>query len=397
MRALFPGAAVLGVAVAVIFTADEATVEGIAGTYGLVVYGAGLALAWVFHRSRAFMALGVLGFLDIAVVGRADRLDLLLPLGTVALGVLALVSLLRDRGMLSPVGAAQSLAVASLTALGGFFFADAERVAEVAARPDLAPLWAPVPPGVPAVTAGVAAFALIAAGWGFLRYRGPIEHALAWAILMVLAAMAPVATPAASALLLVGAGLTVAIGVVEASYVMAYRDELTGLPGRRALMQYLDGLNGTYTLAMVDVDHFKQFNDRHGHDVGDQVLKLVASRLAGVSGGGKAYRYGGEEFTILFPGRVKEEARPHLEAIRATIEASKFSVRSWKRPRKKPEGPPKKKKAKKPKKRPRKLSVTVSIGLADTSGKASTTEALFKKADQALYKAKDAGRNQVSG
>ena len=332
---------------------------------------------------------------DISVVGRMDRLDLLLPLGTVALGVLALVSLLRDRGVLSPVGAAQILGVASLTAVGGFFFADAGRVAEVAARPELAPLWAPLLPGLPTVTLGVTAFALAAAGWGFLRYRGPVEHALAWAIVMVFAAMVPVATPAASALLLVGAGLTVAIGVVEASYVMAYRDELTGLPGRRALMQYLDGLNGTFTLAMVDVDHFKQFNDRHGHDVGDQVLKLVATRLADVSGGGKAYRYGGEEFTILFPGRVREEARPHLEAVRATIEASKFSVRSWKRPRKKPEGAERKPKGKK--KRPRKLSVTVSIGLADTSGKASTVDALFKKADQALYKAKEAGRNQVMG
>jgi diguanylate cyclase (GGDEF)-like protein len=53
---------------------------------------------------------------------------------------------------------------------------------------------------------------------------------------------------------------------------------------------------------MVDVDHFKPFNDKHGHDVGDQVLKLVATELAGVRGGGTAYRYGGEEFTILFPG-----------------------------------------------------------------------------------------------
>ena len=56
-------------------------------------------------------------------------------------------------------------------------------------------------------------------------------------------------------------------------------------------------------MAMIDVDHFKKFNDTHGHDIGDQVLKLVAARLAQVEGGGIAYRYGGEEFAVLFPDR----------------------------------------------------------------------------------------------
>ena len=77
-------------------------------------------------------------------------------------------------------------------------------------------------------------------------------------------------------------------------------------------MQYLDGIKGLYTIAMVDVDHFKTFNDKHGHDVGDQVLQLVASRLARSPGGGRAYRYGGEEFTLIFPGRTREQALPHL-------------------------------------------------------------------------------------
>lgn len=81
---------------------------------------------------------------------------------------------------------------------------------------------------------------------------------------------------------------------------MAYQDELTSLPGRRALKEYLLKLGSEYTIAMFDIDHFKKFNDTHGHDVGDQVLRMVASKLATVSGRGKSFRYGGEEFTLVF-------------------------------------------------------------------------------------------------
>ena len=73
--------------------------------------------------------------------------------------------------------------------------------------------------------------------------------------------------------------------VVHEAYQMAYRDELTGLPGRRALNDRLERLGRNYVIAMADVDHFKKFNDTHGHDVGDEVLKLVASQLRKVGGG----------------------------------------------------------------------------------------------------------------
>ena len=83
---------------------------------------------------------------------------------------------------------------------------------------------------------------------------------------------------------------------------MAYDDELTGLPARRALNEALTRLRGVYTVAMVDIDHFKRFNDEHGHDVGDQLLRMVGARVGEVRGGGRAFRYGGEEFAVLFPG-----------------------------------------------------------------------------------------------
>ena len=170
---------------------------------------------------------------------------------------------------------------------------------------------------------------------------------------------------------------------------MAYRDELSGLPARRALNEALLQLPSRYAVAMVDVDHFKEFNDQYGHNVGDQVLRMVASRLLEVSGGGKAFRYGGEEFTVIFPGRSAGEAVPHLETVRRVIERSSFALRGKDRPRKKP---------KKPKStgRPRKeVSVTVSVGVAEPDRRHTTPDQVIKAADQALYRAKKGGRNQV--
>src|ERR671936_1499644 len=109
--------------------------------------------------------------------------------------------------------------------------------------------------------------------------------------------------------------------------MLAYCDDLTGLAGRRALNERLLKLEGPHVIAMVDVDHFKKFNDTFGHDSGDQALRMVATRLAAVTGGGEAFRYGGEEFTIVFPEKTLEEASSHLERLRKSIENSIFKVR----------------------------------------------------------------------
>lgn len=122
--------------------------------------------------------------------------------------------------------------------------------------------------------------------------------------------------------------LMIAAAVAHEAYQMAFRDELTGLPGRRALNERMQRLGRNYVLAMSDVDHFKKFNDTHGHDVGDQVLRLVASKLSKVSGGGRAYRYGGEEFAVVFAGKTLEECMPHLEVIRETIANYNIQLRN---------------------------------------------------------------------
>lgn len=221
-----------------------------------------------------------------------------------------------------------------------------------------------------------------------------MERGVFWSLVMVALALYFSTNPVHVAFFLMAAGLTLGLSVVETSYAMAYRDDLTGLPARRALVRDLEGLGGTYTAAMVDVDHFKKFNDRYGHDVGDQVLRMVATRLERGPGGGRAYRYGGEEFTLLYSGKTKQEVLPLLEEVRAAVEAASFTLRGWRRPRKRPvhAGPWKSEEAEKTKE----LSVTVSIGVADSAGTESTTEAVLKKADRALYRAKKAGRNRVA-
>jgi len=182
------------------------------------------------------------------------------------------------------------------------------------------------------------------------------------------------------------------VSLLQESHALAFRDQLTGLPGRRALDERLRSLGERYAIAMVDVDHFKKFNDTHGHDIGDQVLKLVANRLAQVGGGGTAYRYGGEEFSVVFPGVEADEAAPWLEAIRDSIEKYRMAVRAGDRPKKAEEGA-KRRGAGAPEKG---LSVTVSIGLAGPSGRARTPQQVVKAADEALYRAKQGGRNRLS-
>ncbi|OOV91747.1 GGDEF domain-containing protein [Pseudomonas sp. MF4836] len=185
--------------------------------------------------------------------------------------------------------------------------------------------------------------------------------------------------------------LMIAAAVAHEAYQMAFRDELTGLPGRRALNERMQRLGRNYVLAMSDVDHFKKFNDTHGHDVGDQVLRLVASKLSKISGGGRAYRYGGEEFALVFAGKTLEECMPHLEVIRESIASYNIQLRNQdSRPQDDHQGRQRRAGA-----GASSVSVTVSIGVAERLVEHRSPEEVLKSADQALYNAKGAGRNCV--
>ena len=174
--------------------------------------------------------------------------------------------------------------------------------------------------------------------------------------------------------------------IMQESWRMAYLDELTGLPGRRALREKFQRLGGIYTVAMLDVDHFKKFNDTFGHDTGDAVLRMIAAKMTKVSGGGSSYRYGGEEFTIVFNGRNTDEAWPHLDELRNIIANTPFVVnrvdrRNGNRSKKQVQS--------------KRVRVTVSIGMADSRGISSAPWDVLKLSDKALYRAKGKGRNCV--
>lgn len=187
------------------------------------------------------------------------------------------------------------------------------------------------------------------------------------------------------------AGLILVITTVEASFFMAYIDELTALPGRRSLNETLLNLGKKYTIAMIDVDHFKKFNDTFGHKTGDQVLKMIASRLGKISGGAKTFRYGGEEFTAIFAGKTVEDAIPYIEDFREAVGSTPFIVRDWKHRSKKKNDRRHKNSANR-----KQVKVTVSIGLASPGGRKTDPEKVIKAADKKLYTAKKGGRNRTA-
>lgn len=216
--------------------------------------------------------------------------------------------------------------------------------------------------------------------------RGEVmELALAIVLAFVAIAALPVMRLSDSADYLAIAGVIALLAVLVVSYRMAFVDGLAGLPNRRALDEALARMSGGYAVAMVDVDHFKSFNDTHGHQVGDRVLKGLAQQLGATRGAG-AYRYGGEEFCLLFAGARARDVIETCEDLRQRVEAMRIGVRSTPvRPRagqavRKGEA--------------REVRLTVSIGIAERNVAELAIDVL-QRADKALYKAKSRGRNRV--
>jgi GGDEF domain-containing protein len=194
---------------------------------------------------------------------------------------------------------------------------------------------------------------------------------------------------------LVGLAALFSYSVLKDSFTMAFKDELTGIPSRRALMQYVQTLGRKYTVVMSDIDHFKKFNDTYGHDVGDEVLKLVASKLDNVTGGGKTFRFGGEEFIMVFPRKTSAEVMPFVEIVRQTIADYDIALRAKPRPPKPKKPLASKKPATKKLAKDKVVKVTTSFGIAQRTKEHADFASIMKQADIALYAAKKGGRNCV--
>jgi diguanylate cyclase (GGDEF)-like protein len=395
-------AALIAAAFGLVFysSALPASLAGLT-TYGpYIVLAAGAALALAFNRGRALFALFVLcaaygaqqlwlqqSFETHTVRTVYLALALFVPLD------LALLALLPERGIFNRHGAWRLAFLLLQVALAAWIVgAGAAGIVDWAFQKFLDP--APFSVGrIPQLGIALIVLGVLSAMAAALVSRSAVAAALAGAIVaFAVAAHVPNASVTFSAFTAV-AGLMVTIAVLQDTFRMAFRDELTGIPSRRALNEQLAGLGSRYAIAMADVDHFKKFNDTYGHDLGDQVLKMVASQLADVGGGGKAYRYGGEEFTLLFPGKDANQAQPYLEALRRDIEAYRLALRGSDRPKKKARGSKRERGGWRGKDS---VSVTISIGVAERNDRLVTPQAVIEAADRALYRAKDKGRNRVS-
>ena len=339
-----------------------------------------LLLALGFRRNRAVLALVTLTFASVALAGLggqeqlergADAARMFAPWLLLATAALPERSLLARRNLILLL----LLAIAAWLTL--------------AAPPHVwSSLRGALPLGALPWRAGTiaAALAFLAAGLCLLRWvltGAPMEAGLGIVLTLAGCALLPVLSTDAVRAALGLAGLCSCAAVLYVSYRMAFIDALSGLPNRRALDETLSRLSGEFAVAMVDVDHFKHFNDTHGHDAGDRVLQSVALQLRRTHSG-RAFRYGGEEFCLLFTGARVREAGKSCEDARARIEAARVRIRSAPDKRRKANG-----------KRETEVKVTASIGLAMRDNYTRYPSDVLKAADQALYKAKAKGRNRV--
>jgi diguanylate cyclase (GGDEF)-like protein len=372
----------------------------------------GILLAWKFHSSRIFLSLLIL-FLTQEAIGlfasghflpgtpgwtAVQAAAVLIPLNFV------LIALMHERGFtvaaVAPVGMllfVQSVVVAVLCRT-------AQESAAPAARTHHAAPATISLPGYALVIFAAASVFLLAR---FLINRKPVDNALLWSLGAFFLSLRFLPTARISIVYAATAACILATSIIENSYLLAYHDELTTLPSRRAFNDAMLRLQNPYSIAVVDIDHFKRFNDTYGHETGDQVLRLVAGCLACVTGGGQAYRCGGEEFNILFPGKITADVVEHLERLRVAVESSQFRMRTGER-RQAPRGPDRRNqraagRARKAhairqlaqEKSPQPLSVTVSIGVATSAKDQTDPNLVLQAADKALYRAKENGRNRL--
>ena len=395
---LLPGGLLLALSAALVNSSLLERIAPSLGFYYFAVFAAGLLLAWRFNSSRVLFSLLVLllahravEFFSLGHTGSGPgRTAVVLAALLIPLNCIALASM-RERG-LTVAGMAPRFGMLFLQSVVVAVLCRPENSSAVSTASSNLPLWSAI--GFVGATVVLVA--------RFFQTRKPMEPGFLWSLVAVFLwlDLSPVGKMADA--YVATAGLILAASLIETSYVLAYYDELTGIRGRRAFNEALLSLDQQYAIAIVDIDHFKHFNDTYGHDTGDQVLRMVASRLADVSGSGQAFRCGGEEFAILFRNTSAKDAFDRLDALRQTIQNSVFRFRgSERRSEARAEVAERRKPGKKKAATPVRqssaadLSVTVSIGVAESSTRYRQPEQVINAADQALYRAKHNGRNRV--
>lgn len=403
-----PGGVLLLVAALVLQTGMVSVSAPAVDFYYYAVFSAGALLAWRFHSSRVILVLLTLLLAHRAIdFFSAGRIVAAGP-GRIAFEIVAF--LLPVNFLVFSLIAERGFVVQAIFPRLGLLFVESVLVAVLCApgavhSPRILRLnllnphwfaWTKMPQLTLLAFITCLAVLLIR----FLLRHKPVDNGLLWSLAATLLGLQAGAIGQIGSAYFATAGLILVASLVENSYFLAYHDELTSLPARRAFNDAVPALEPPYVVAAVDIDHFKNVNDTYGHDAGDQVLSMVAARLARINSGGHAYRVGGEEFTVLFPGKTIKEVLPSLEALHLAIAETSFRVRSTTDRRKVPRGPDRRgQKQRRAKSAERQksgqLSVTISIGVAEPGGKTGRIEDVIQAADKALYRAKRGGRNRI--
>jgi len=376
------------------FGADASWLAAPTGVYArLVAYTAGFALAWRFRRSRVAAVLLGLFMMDLLLrpsssafqPGEGSIWD---ASGVLFLFFMPVVAAMKDRGVSSHRGVIQ-VAIVLAGLAGALLF--------WAVRPELLSwTWQGFLPwdlsvvGVSDAALVVGLFAVLLTGGFAIVRRHRLDKGFFFIAVMLLLALRGGSDSVESTIYLTMAALILIVNVFEKLYAFSALDDVTGLPTRRALRREVKEAGNCYALAFVGVDHYNDLYDRYGRDTSDRVVKKVAMHLGKTSVTGRVFRYGNEEFAVLYSGRGRDEVLGDLEMLRADVEDFRFALR----PKAHANG--KSAATNYPAVR---WSLTVSVGVAERGekkGLSASYAAIARAARGALHRGQKAGGNIVS-
>ena len=353
-----------------------------------LVFAVGILLGLYVRHSRILFAMVILALADRALVHLAagaaasadvgrimfNAVSLLLPLNLLALITERRLLISREFVRLVLV----FLQVFLVSWLGLPENADVAATLESSFVAPRYTAWTPV--AQPPLLAFGAALALHAVR--FASYRNPMDRGFFWALVAAFLALHGTRAGWPPTNFLATGGLILIVAAYGEIYQTTYYDELTGMRGRPYWDQAVAHLGSRYTIAVIDIDGMKHLNDTQGYAVGDQILRMVARKVTHLSGDGKAFRFGGNRFGVIFHDQSVADALPRLEELRKAVAASPVTLPGRRRLFRKPDPPTQ-------------VSVTVSIGAAERDERRTTPEQVLKAVDVALARAKHEGHNLV--
>lgn len=354
----------------------------------LVVFGGGVLFGLLTRRYRLVLGVVVLALADGALVNvgghaTAVAVTVLLPINLAVISWLGQEISLRGRG----------------AALFGMAFLQAGIVA-LLHQPALAALTASLEQPLIATdltiwTAlsqiAVLVFVL-ALGLALVRSlaggRPPLAVAAVWALVASFLALDELGSGGPARIHFAAAGLLLIVGASRERRRGAHVDDVTGLPARLELNKALQRLHGCYTLARIEIDDFSGFREAHGGDAARRMLRLVAAALMKVGGRGQAFYVGEQTFAVVFQRLAQPAATQHLDALRRVVEATTLEVVT-------PE-PRRAGKPARPGTAKQKVSVTISVGVAESEGNTADPHKILRAAEHALDRVQQAARQVVS-